>query len=96
LKLEILGNEHKSIHDIDLNLICEYYSGVERQGPGSPEVTLKALSFIDNQRPDLDRLGAACNARVINRFWGRIPQVLLRALTFFRPLLIYLMLMQKD
>jgi len=52
LKLEILGNEHKSIHDIDLNLICEYYSGVERQGPGSPEVTLKALSFIDNLRDD--------------------------------------------
>lgn len=37
-----------SIHDFDFNLICEYFSNVERQGPGSPEVTLKALSFIDN------------------------------------------------
>jgi ubiquinone/menaquinone biosynthesis C-methylase UbiE len=37
----------KSIHDFDLNMICEYYSNVERQGPGNPEVTLKALSFIE-------------------------------------------------
>jgi len=43
-----MENEIKSIKEFDLNLICEYYSSVERQGPGSPEVTLKALSFIDN------------------------------------------------
>ena len=43
-----MSNETKSIHEFDLNLICEYYSNVERQGPGSPEVTIKALSFIDN------------------------------------------------
>ncbi|WP_298647994.1 class I SAM-dependent methyltransferase [uncultured Proteiniphilum sp.] len=43
-----MSNENKSIHDFDFNLICEYFSSVERQGPGSPEVTLKALSFIDN------------------------------------------------
>ncbi|TRX58852.1 methyltransferase domain-containing protein [Fulvivirga sp. M361] len=43
-----MSNENKSIHEFDLNLICEYFSGVERQGPGSPEVTIKALSFIDN------------------------------------------------
>jgi SAM-dependent methyltransferase len=38
----------KSIHEFDYSLICEYYSNMERQGPGSPEVTIKALSFIDN------------------------------------------------
>ncbi|NDV58206.1 class I SAM-dependent methyltransferase [Bacteroides sp. 519] len=43
-----MSNENKTIHDFDFNLICEYFSSVERQGPGSPEVTLKALSFIDN------------------------------------------------
>ena len=43
-----MENEIKSIHEFDLNLICEYYSSVERQGPGSPEVTVKALSFVDN------------------------------------------------
>ncbi len=46
--LNIMSKENKSIHDFDLNLICEYFSGVERQGPGSPEVILKALSFIKN------------------------------------------------
>lgn len=43
-----MGNEHKTVHEFDFNLICEYFSSVERQGPGSPEVTIKALSFIDN------------------------------------------------
>lgn len=41
-----------SIHDFDFNLICEYFTALERQGPGSPEVTLKALSFIDGFNPD--------------------------------------------
>jgi ubiquinone/menaquinone biosynthesis C-methylase UbiE len=43
-----MSNENNSIHNFDLNLICEYFLGVERQGPGSPEVTIKALSFVDN------------------------------------------------
>lgn len=42
-----MNNEHKSIHEFDFNLICEYFTGVERQGPGSREVTNKALGFID-------------------------------------------------
>jgi ubiquinone/menaquinone biosynthesis C-methylase UbiE len=43
-----MSNENKSIHEFDLNIICEYFSSLERQGPGSPEITLKALSFIEN------------------------------------------------
>lgn len=43
-----MADETRSIHEFDFNLICEYFSHLERQGPGSPEVTLKALSFIDN------------------------------------------------
>jgi len=43
-----MDNEIKSIHEFDFTLICEYFSSVERQGPGSPEVTIKALNFIDN------------------------------------------------
>lgn len=42
-----MSNENISIHEFEVNLISEYFSGVERQGPGSPGVTLKALSFID-------------------------------------------------
>ena len=43
-----MSSENRSIHEFELNLICEYYSSTERQGPGSPEITIKALSFIDN------------------------------------------------
>jgi SAM-dependent methyltransferase len=43
-----MSDENKSIHEFDFNFICEYFSSLERQGPGSPEVTIKALSFIDN------------------------------------------------
>jgi ubiquinone/menaquinone biosynthesis C-methylase UbiE len=47
-----VNNENKSIHEFDLTLICDYFSGLERQGPGSPEITIKALSFIDNLQED--------------------------------------------
>jgi len=42
-----MTDEIPSIHDIDLDLICDYFAGVERQGPGSPAVTTKALSFVE-------------------------------------------------
>jgi len=47
-KEKIMTDENISIHEFDLELICKYYSNLERQGPGSPEVTIKALSFIDS------------------------------------------------
>ncbi len=47
-----MSNENASIHEFDVSLICEYFSNMERQGPGSPEVTIKALSFIDNLTKD--------------------------------------------
>jgi ubiquinone/menaquinone biosynthesis C-methylase UbiE len=43
-----MSDDNKSIHEFDVELICEYFSHLERQGPGSPDVTIKALSFIDN------------------------------------------------
>lgn len=45
---QVSSSPDPSIHHFDFNLICEYFSNVERQGPGSPGVTIKALSFIDN------------------------------------------------
>lgn len=36
----------QSIHEFDLNMICEYFSALPRQGPGSPEITNRALDFI--------------------------------------------------
>lgn len=43
-----MEQENTSIHEFDFNLICEYFSSINRQGPGSPEATIKALSFIEN------------------------------------------------
>jgi len=39
--------KNKTIHDFDFKLICEYFCGIKRQGPGSTETTLKALGFIE-------------------------------------------------
>jgi ubiquinone/menaquinone biosynthesis C-methylase UbiE len=47
-----MNNDNQTILGIDVNLICEFFLNTERQGPGSPEVTLKALSFIDNLTED--------------------------------------------
>jgi SAM-dependent methyltransferase len=47
-----MNDENKSIHEFDLGLIGEYFSSVKRQGPGSPEVTIKALSFIEGLTND--------------------------------------------
>ena len=55
-----MSNENKSIHEFDLNLICEYYSTLHRQGPGSPEMTIKALSFIDNLTKDSRIVDLGC------------------------------------
>lgn len=43
-----MSNQNISILDFQFKLICEYFSAVERQGPGSPETTIKAAGFIDN------------------------------------------------
>ncbi|MCD7929896.1 MAG: class I SAM-dependent methyltransferase [Tannerellaceae bacterium] len=43
-----MSKENKTIFDFDFSLIYEYFASLERQGPGSPEATIKALSFIDN------------------------------------------------
>lgn len=47
-----MSKDTSSIHEFDFDLICEYFSSIERQGPGSPDVTLKALSFIDQLTDD--------------------------------------------
>ena len=57
----------KSIHEFDLELICEYYANLERQGPGSPEVTVKALSFIDTlgDKPRIADIGCGTGGQTL-------------------------------
>lgn len=51
--------EKSSIHEFDFNLICEYFSSIKQQGPGSKETTLKAISFIEglNKKSKIADLG---------------------------------------
>jgi ubiquinone/menaquinone biosynthesis C-methylase UbiE len=42
-----MNSKKQTIHEFDLNIIYDYFSDTERQGPGSPEITLSALRFID-------------------------------------------------
>jgi SAM-dependent methyltransferase len=55
-----LGKDNESIHEFDVNLICEYFLGLKRQGPGSPEVTVKALSFIEGLSKDSNIVDIGC------------------------------------
>lgn len=41
-----MNKEKQTIHEFNLNIIHDFFSDTERQGPGSSEETLKALSFI--------------------------------------------------
>jgi SAM-dependent methyltransferase len=56
----VMSNNDKSIHEFDFTLICEYFSSLERQGPGSRETTVKALSFIDNLKKGSQIVDIGC------------------------------------
>jgi SAM-dependent methyltransferase len=43
-----MSNENKSIHEFDFQLICEYFLKPGTAGTRQSEVTIQALSFIDN------------------------------------------------
>lgn len=48
------------IFDFDMSLIGNYFGRLERQGPGSSESTLRALSFIDNSWTELTIADLGC------------------------------------
>ncbi|MDR0764167.1 MAG: class I SAM-dependent methyltransferase [Synergistaceae bacterium] len=52
--------EEMTTKDFDFALINEYFVGLERQGPGSPEATTKALSFIGNFSDELKIADLGC------------------------------------
>lgn len=57
-----MSEDIKSIHEFDITLLCEYFSNLERQGPGSPEVTLKALSFVENLKQESKIADIGCGS----------------------------------
>lgn len=55
-----MNEEYKTVHEFDFSFICDYFKLLERQGPGSPEVTRKALSFIENLPVDARMADLGC------------------------------------
>jgi ubiquinone/menaquinone biosynthesis C-methylase UbiE len=55
-----MSKENINIHDFELELICDYYSTMERQGPGSHEMTMKALSFLPEFSENKEILDIGC------------------------------------
>ena len=45
------NQENNSIHDFDFSMICEYFSSIKRQGPGSEASTHEAILAI----PDINK-----------------------------------------
>lgn len=62
-----MSNNHTSIHDFDFTLICNYFKSLERQGPGSPEATQKALSFINelSEKSQIADIGCGTGGQTI-------------------------------
>jgi ubiquinone/menaquinone biosynthesis C-methylase UbiE len=62
-----MSDEEQNIHDFDVALISEFFSSMDRQGPGSREATIKALSFIDNlnERSKIVDLGCGTGGQTI-------------------------------
>ena len=57
-----MSNDNSSIHEHDISLIKDYFSTMQRQGPGSPEVTIKALSFVDNLTDESRIIDVGCGS----------------------------------
>ncbi len=62
-----MSNKEPNIHDFDFSLIREYFSCMPRQGPGSKDATIKALSFIDNidEKSNIVDLGCGTGCQTI-------------------------------
>ena len=62
-----MSSEKHTIYEFELNIIHDYFSNTERQGPGSPEMTLKAWSFIDglNEKSKIADIGCGTGGQSI-------------------------------
>lgn len=60
-------NNGAAIHNFTPELICDYFGRLERQGPGSPESTVRALHFIDGlpDRPEIADLACGTGGQTI-------------------------------
>ena len=52
--------DNNSIHDFDFSLICEYFSSIKRQGPGSETSTHEAITAIPSINPNFKIADIGC------------------------------------
>ena len=91
-----MENEQSSVHDFDINLICEYFLGLERQGPGSPEATIRALSFIGNLPNESKIADLGCGTGGQTMVLAQNTKGTITALDRYPGLLIFLTIMPKN
>lgn len=55
------------MHDYDFEMVCDYFTGLDRQGPGSADTTRKAASFIEglNNNSRIVDLGCGTGTQTI-------------------------------
>ena len=60
-------NSKAAMNDFDLEMVCDYFTGLERQGPGSSDTTRKAASFIEglNNSSRIADLGCGTGTQTI-------------------------------
>jgi SAM-dependent methyltransferase len=78
-----MSAEEHNIHDFDVALICEYFSSMDRQGPGSQEATLKALSFIDNIHENSKIVDLGCGTGCQTMVLAQNTQLSITAIDLF-------------
>lgn len=78
-----MKNEGIVIYDFYPNLICDYFGRLERQGPGSPESTYRALSFIDNLSDELAIADFACGTDGQNMILAQNTKEVITGLDIF-------------
>lgn len=62
-----MNNKDNTVYEFDANLVCDFFLNTERQGPGSPEATLKALSFVEGltERSQIADLGCGTGGQTM-------------------------------
>ena len=75
-----MNNEDNTNYGLDVHLICEFFQGLDRQGPGSVEMTLKALGYIEglDECSRIVDLGCGTGGQTLTLAWhttGRITAI---------------------
>ncbi len=78
-----MSTNESSIHDFDFSLICEYFALLERQGPGSPEATARALGFIHGLNEHSRIADIGCGTGGQTRVLAELTQGSITALDLF-------------